>query len=149
MFLRALFIFIYSCDFQFLFCSFFVFCSCHYFFIFLFTVYLLFMYFIFGGGCFFLACEDFWMFDHSFSAWAFYFYLFIYLFLKWRLARAYLFHSACQDQSTVAQRTETTLAKCSLTSCVRAHFRIGSHTLPGRRHSQPTPTSLSQGRMRF
>ena len=27
-------------------------------------------------------------------------------------------------------------------------FRIGSHTMPGQRHSQPTPTSLGQGSMR-
>ena len=47
-------------------------------------------------------------------------YLFIlfFIFLKWRLARAHQFHSFCQDQSTVAQRAETTVAECSLTSCV-------------------------------
>ena len=68
-----------------------------------------------------------------------------FFFLKWRLARAHSFHSLCQDQSTVAQRAESTLAGCSLTSCVWTHFRIGSHTMPGQRHSQPSPTSL--GRM--
>ena len=31
--------------------------------------------------------------------------------------------------------------------CVWAHFRIGSHTMPGQRHSQPTPTSLGPGCM--
>ena len=58
---------------------------------------------------------------------------------------AQMFHSLCQDESTVAQRAETTVAECSLTSCVWARFPIGSHTMPGQRHSQPTPTSLSQG----
>ena len=43
---------------------------------------------------------------------------FTFFFLKWRLARAHLFHSLGQDQSTVAQRAETTVAECSLTSCV-------------------------------
>ena len=37
---------------------------------------------------------------------------------KLRLARVHQFHSLCQDQSTVAQRAETTVAECSLTSCV-------------------------------
>ena len=42
------------------------------------------------------------------------------------------------DQSTVVQRAETSLAACSLRSCVWAHFQIGSHTMPGQRHSQLT-----------
>ena len=37
---------------------------------------------------------------------------------KWKLARAHKFHSVGQDQSTMAQRAETTVAECSLTSCV-------------------------------
>ena len=50
------------------------------------------------------------MFDHSFPACAFS--------LKWGLARrAHYFHFLGQDQSTVAQRAETTVAECSLTSC--------------------------------
>ena len=60
-------------------------------------------------------------------------YLFIYfIYWKWRL----------QDQSTVAQRAETTVAEYALTSCVFARFRMGSYTMPGQRHSQSTPTSL-------
>ena len=47
----------------------------------------------------------------------------------------------------MAQRAETTVAECSLTSCVWTHFPAGSHSLPGR-HSQPTPTSLDQEFMR-
>ena len=39
-------------------------------------------------------------------------------FLKWRLARVHWFHSLGQDQSTVAQRVETTVAECALTSYV-------------------------------
>ena len=47
-------------------------------------------------------------------------------FLNWRLA-----------QSTVAQWAETTVAESSLTSCVWAHFLIGSHTVPGQQHGSP------------
>ena len=43
------------------------------------------------------------MFDHSFEV---------------EIAHTHLLHSLCQDQSTVAQRAEMTVAKCSLTSCV-------------------------------
>ena len=49
-----------------------------------------------------------------------------------------------RDQSPVAQRVQMTVAKCSLTSFVWACFGIGSHTLPGQRHSRPTLTSLGQ-----
>ena len=45
------------------------------------------------------------------------FVFFFFFFLKWRLVQAHLFHSLCQDQSTVAQQAETTVAKCSPTSC--------------------------------
>ena len=90
---------------------------------------------------FFPACKDFGrMFDHSFLTCAFYFFLifffnsfclFVFCFLlKWRLARAHKFHSSCQDQSTVTQRAETTVAESSLTGWVWARFRIGSHTTP-------------------
>ena len=64
-----------------------------------------------GGGGFFLACEDFGRrLAHPIPAYAFFF-------LKWRLACAHKFHTLCQNQSTVAQRTETTVAECSLLSC--------------------------------
>ena len=36
------------------------------------------------------------------------------------------------------------MTECSLTSCVRARFLIGSHIMPGQQHSQPTPASLGQ-----
>ena len=42
----------------------------------------------------------------------------IFFFLKWRLARAYNFHSLRDDQSTVAKRAEMTVTECSLRSCV-------------------------------
>ena len=45
-------------------------------------------------------------------------FLLIFFFFKWTLARTHKFHSLGQDQSTVAQRTETTVTECSLTSCV-------------------------------
>ena len=86
------------------------------------------------GGGFFLACENFGrMFDHSFPVSAFWF--FFVLFLKWRLAHAHLFHSLCQNQSTVAQRAETAVAECSLASCVWARFRNDSYTMPKQRHT--------------
>ena len=43
--------------------------------------------------------------------------LFVFV-LRRRLARAHQFHSLGQDQSTMAKRAETTVAKCSLTICV-------------------------------
>ena len=35
-----------------------------------------------------------------------------------------------QDQTTVAEQAEMTVAECSLTSCLWACFLIGSHTVP-------------------
>ena len=37
---------------------------------------------------------------------------------KWRSARTHQFHFLGQDQSTVAQQAETTVAECSLMSCM-------------------------------
>ena len=60
-----------------------------------------------GGGGVFLAGGDLGrLFDQSFLACAF-----LFCFLKWKLARAHLFHSLGKDQSTVAQRAETTVAE--------------------------------------
>ena len=96
----------------------------------------------FGGG-FFLAWEDLGrMSDNSFPVRSCCF------FFKVDISLRKLTHSLGQDQSKVAQRTETKVTECSLTSCVWARFRIGSHTMPGQHHSQPTPTSLDQGYMR-
>ena len=44
--------------------------------------------------------------------------------LKWRFDRAHLFHPLGQDQSTVAQRAETTVTECSLT-----RYRLGPKLL--------------------
>ena len=41
-----------------------------------------------------------------------------FFFSKWRLARVNYFHSVGQDQSTVAQRVETTVTERYLTSCM-------------------------------
>ena len=74
--------------------------------------------------------------------------LFFFFFFSWdKLAHtnSTLLH---QDQSTVAQWAETAVAECSLTSCVWASFPIGSFTMPGQWHGQPTPTSLGPGCMR-
>ena len=68
-------------------------------------------------------------------------------FLVWKLARAHQFHFLGHDQSTVAQRSEKTVTKCSLTNSLWARFLIGSHAMPGQRHSQPTPTLLGQRSM--
>ena len=46
----------------------------------------------------------------------FFFFSFFFLFLKSRLARTHLFHFSGQDQSTVAQQAETTVAECFLMS---------------------------------
>ena len=45
----------------------------------------------------------------------------------------------------MAKWAETTVAECSLTHYVWAHFWIGFHTMPAQWHSQPTPTLLGQG----
>ena len=71
-------------------------------------------------------------------------FFFFFFFLKWKLARAHLFHSLGQDQSIVAHQAEMMVTECSLMSCALARFLIGSHTMPGQKHSQPTPTSLGQ-----
>ena len=52
--------------------------------------------------------------SHSFPACTFFFFFL----LKWGSARGHRFHFLGQDQATVAQRTKTTVAECSLTSCV-------------------------------
>ena len=93
------------------------------------------------GGGFFLACKDLGKCSTIHSPPA----LFFFFFLKCRLARTHLFRCLGQDQSTVAQRAETTVSECSSTSCLWARFLIGSHTMPAQRHSQPTPTSLGHG----
>ena len=67
-----------------------------------------------GGGGSFLACQDFWENVRPLCASTAFFFSFLF---KWRLARAhYYIHSLCRDQSTVAQRAETTVTDCSLTS---------------------------------
>ena len=60
------------------------------------------------------------------------------IFLKVEISLCTLIPLFRPGQSTVAQWAETTVAKCSLTSCVWAHFLIGSHTMPTQRHSQPS-----------
>ena len=67
------------------------------------------------------------------------------LFLKVELSLRRRIPLLCQDQSSVAQRTEMTVTKCSLMSCVWGRLMIGSQTMPTQGHSQPTPTLLDQG----
>ena len=58
-----------------------------------------------------------WLFPHSLFPRPFILLLcFFSFFFKWRSACAHLFHSLCQNQSTVAERTETTVAE---------NFRVG------------------------
>ena len=67
-----------------------------------------------GGGGSFLACEDFGrMFDQSFPACAFFFFFF-----EVKISTRTNSTVLGQDQSTVAQPAETTVAECSMTSCV-------------------------------
>ena len=61
--------------------------------------------------------------------------------LKVEISSRTLIHYLCQDQSTMVQWAEMALAECCQTS-VWAYFKIGSHTIPGQRCNQPTPTSL-------
>ena len=61
-------------------------------------------------GGFFLACEDFGENVRQFIPRLRFFSFFL---LKWRLARAHLFHSLSQDRSTVAQRAEASVTECS------------------------------------
>ena len=51
-----------------------------------------------------------------------FFFFFSVSFKKRRSACAHHFHFLCQDQSTVAQRAKTTVAECSLMSCMWTHF---------------------------
>ena len=91
-----------------------------------------------GLGALFLACEVLGkMFDDSFPRPAL-----LFFFFQWRSARAHWFHSSCQGQSTVALRAETTVAECSLTSCLWARFQIGSHTMPGQLSGIASPLRL-------
>ena len=56
---------------------------------------------------------------------------------------AHWLHSLSQDQSTVAQRTETSVDECLLTKCTWARL-LGSHSLPWQRN-QPASSLLAQG----
>ena len=59
---------------------------------------------------FFLACEDFFgESSDSFPTCHFFFF-------NWRSAQTHKFHFLGQDQSTVTQRAETTVAECFLIS---------------------------------
>ena len=99
------------------------------------------------GGGYFSKCKAFERtFNNSFPA-CLPVCLFVVVVLRWRLGHAHQCHSLGQDQSTVAQQTEMTVTKCSLTSCMWVHFLMGSHTTPVQQHSQPTPSLLGQGYM--
>ena len=88
------------------------------------------------------------MLNHSFSACAFILFIYLLIYFKVEISSRISFALFDQRRSAVAQRAEATMAECSPTSCVRTRFLIGSQTMPGQRHSQPTPTSLGQGCMR-
>ena len=49
----------------------------------------------------------------------------------------------------MAQRAETTWANGQGHVACELYFLIGSNTMPGQGHSQPTPTSLGKGCMRI
>ena len=69
----------------------------------------------FGGGSagFFLACKDFWETVRKFIP-----RLRFCFFFKAEIRSRILIPLLGQDQFTVARRAETTVAECSLTSCV-------------------------------
>ena len=72
-----------------------------------------------GGGGFILACEEFGrMFHYSFPACTFFF--------KAEISMHALISLFSQNQSTMAEQAEMTVAERSQTSCVWAHFLIGS-----------------------
>ena len=82
-----------------------------------------------GGGVFLIAYEDFWrkvVKSIPTSAISFFFFLsffFVFvLFFEWSMAHVHWFHFLGQDQSTVAQQAETTIAESSLMSYMSAHF---------------------------
>ena len=59
------------------------------------------------------------MFHHSFPAWAVFVVVVVVVVFEVEISsRRLLPFFLCQDQSTVAQRAETTVAECSLVSCV-------------------------------
>ena len=60
-----------------------------------------------------------------------------------RSVRTHQFYCSGQDQSTVAQKTETTVAECPLTIACELVSPIDSHIMP-EQHSQTTPTSWSK-----
>ena len=72
-------------------------------------------------------------------------FFFLFFFFKAKISLHLLIHSLCQDQSTVARRAKMTVAESSLTSCMRARFRTGSHAVPGRQHGQPALTHWVKG----
>ena len=53
-----------------------------------------------------------------------------------------------QDQSTVAQQAEVTVARVFPDELSVSSFHTCSHTMPAQQHSQLTPTLLGQGRIR-
>ena len=79
------------------------------------------------------------MLHHSLSVCAF-------LFCFWcSLACIHLFYSLHQNWSTVAQWAVMTVAKCSLVSCMQAHFLTGSLTIPGQWLSSPLQLRWVEG----
>ena len=80
------------------------------------------------------------MFDNSFPACTF--------FSKWRSGQCTLIPLLGQDQSTVAQQAEVTVARVFPDELSVSSFHTCSHTMPAQQHSQLTPTLLGQGRIR-
>ena len=95
-----------------------------------------------GSGGFFLACKDFGrVFDSSFSACTFFF--------KVEISSRRLIPLSRPGS---VQNGSASLDDCDRVFPdelrVSARFVIVSHTVPGQRHSQPTPTSMGQRCMR-
>ena len=85
-----------------------------------------------GGGGFFLACKDFWrMFDNSFPAC-----IFFKVEISWHILIPLFRPGSVHNGSASLDNCDWVFS----VSHVWARSLIGSHTMPGQRHSQPTLT---------
>ena len=89
------------------------------------------------NGGFFLDCEDLGGNVRPFIP-----RLRFFFFLKWRLARAHQFHFYGKISLQRLSKLRRLWLNVPWQVACELVFRIGSHTVRGQRHSQPTPSSL-------
>ena len=101
-----------------------------------------------SSGGFSIACERVGrMSDHLFPACAFLF-CFVFCFVQVEISSRALIRLFMQGSVHSGPTSwDRTVAECSLTSCVCARFRIGSHNMPGQRQNQLIPTSFVGSRV--